>query len=884
MRGFRLLFVVLALILFSPFANAAEKDFFSAQNGLEVQSFQAVQETVKETTLPIYVQIDRDTNKITIINRNDVPVDLSILAMDADGLAIASWPLPAFSHPTGVSFNFSDIFRGVLADQIASIKVVSDDLIRIVEINESINENLHITQAIVATDNSILTTSSLTTASILAPVLGSLRVTSSNLGVSDGKWEFNQHKSGYHHPGGGISGSDDTYAWDANLYTPTNGNADVGQDVYAVADGDIVSYAGVLPTTKCGSILIAHPNKEAPEWWSGYLHLQVPVNVIQNQPVTTSSILGKIGRSCNATNDHLHFVVYRGQNVNGGLISFNTTIIERSATTCSDFGEPNDSFSTAYSVSCGDTNSAKICSLSDVDYYKVTPSSSGMLTVRLTPPSDKDYDLHIYNSSQAVISKSEYGTGVQDVCDVSVTAGQTYYIKVNGYDGRAFSPTSNYRLEVTCPSGTPTPGTVLVYPTSGSWTSSPQNVSVSSSNASSIYYTIRWTTDGATPAEPPEPTSSVNDGSISGSSGIFQVYANAGQNKKLKVRFRGTNSGGYGTSTGSYLYTINLSGSTTCSDFGEPNDSFSSAFALSCGTPYAAKICSATDVDHYKVTPSSSGTLTVRLAPPSGKDYDLFIYNSSQTQISKSTNGTGVQDVCDVSVTAGQMYYIKVKGYNSGFSTTSNYSLGVTCSSGTTPTLLIDGGTSSTKSQGSTFNFTGSNYTVNGTVYRYLVKPDGSQQQLANVTANSSGNVSWSYPSICADATGTYRIWARDASNGKDSNSVNEVITSSPSCSSPTLLIDGGTSSTKSQGGTYTCTGSNYTPNGSVTRSLRQPNGSTITLTPTIYANSSGNISWPYTSICTTSIGTYNIWVKDDATGKTSNTVNEVVTHSSSCP
>ncbi|MFA6055735.1 MAG: carboxypeptidase regulatory-like domain-containing protein, partial [Thermodesulfovibrionales bacterium] len=43
----------------------------------------------------------------------------------------------------------------------------------------------------------------------------------------------------------------------------------------------------------------------------------------------------------------------------------------------------------------------------------------------------------------------------------------------------------------------------------------------------------------------------------------------------------------------------------------------------------------------------------------------------------------------------------------------------------------------------------------------------------------------------------------------------------------PTLLIDGGTSSTKQQGGTFVTSGSHYTPNSAVTRYMRNPDGST---------------------------------------------------------
>jgi PKD repeat protein len=174
--------------------------------------------------------------------------------------------------------------------------------------------NLNLTNAIAAPNN------------ILSPVFGSLRVTNTNLHINDGKWEFNQHKTA-EHISVGIGGSNDYYAWDVNLYAPDNSNADDGKPVYAIAEGDVVKYAGTSDPGYIGSVLIAHPNKENPEWWSGYLHME-NIGVSLNQHVTTSTFLGNIGRA-GADNDHLHYVVYTGANSWGNLVSFNANIIER---------------------------------------------------------------------------------------------------------------------------------------------------------------------------------------------------------------------------------------------------------------------------------------------------------------------------------------------------------------------------------------------------------------------------------------------------------------------------------------------------------------------------------------------------------------------------
>ena len=177
--------------------------------------------------------------------------------------------------------------------------------------------------------------------SVLSPVIGPLRVTTSNQGIADGKWEFNQHQTGNHTATGGISLSNDTYAWDANLYTSTNSNADAGKAVFATAAGQVVSYVGTPPGSGPGAVLIAHPSAASPVWFSGYLHL-TNVQVTLNQVVDSTTLIGEVGRT-GTTNHHLHFVVYSGTNTRGNLRSFNTVINERSSTTAPTISSINPS-------------------------------------------------------------------------------------------------------------------------------------------------------------------------------------------------------------------------------------------------------------------------------------------------------------------------------------------------------------------------------------------------------------------------------------------------------------------------------------------------------------------------------------------------------------
>lgn len=97
------------------------------------------------------------------------------------------------------------------------------------------------------------------------------------------------------------------------------------------------------------------------------------------------------------------------------------------------------------------------------------------------------------------------------------------------------------------------------------------------------------------------------------------------------------------------------------------------------------------------------------------------------------------------------------------------------------------------------------------------------------------------------------------------------------------LMIDGGSSSARSAGQTFFFSASGFTPGSTTTRFIRQPNGSLVRLDPTLVADASGRISWNYAPICSTPLGSYVVWVVDDRTGRTSNSVVETVLASQAC-
>jgi hypothetical protein len=171
---------------------------------------------------------------------------------------------------------------------------------------------------------------------VLSPILGDLETVSSLEECHNTKWCFNQHGScdgGIGHcVGGGVCQADDTYAWDANLNTPTP-DSDAGMPVHAVAEGFVAeTYAECTngDDGSSGQLLIRH-DLGGIIWWSGYLHMS-NILVTPGTHVYANSLLGYISDK-GATNKHLHFVVYTGENTRGSLVSFDARIVPRLGST-----------------------------------------------------------------------------------------------------------------------------------------------------------------------------------------------------------------------------------------------------------------------------------------------------------------------------------------------------------------------------------------------------------------------------------------------------------------------------------------------------------------------------------------------------------------------
>ncbi|MFC4930715.1 S8 family serine peptidase [Massilia sp. GCM10023247] len=107
----------------------------------------------------------------------------------------------------------------------------------------------------------------------------------------------------------------------------------------------------------------------------------------------------------------------------------------------------------------------------------------------------------------------------------------------------------------------------------------------------------------------------------------------------------------------------------------ESNNTISSANAVSAsGTVVNGNMSTSTDTDYFVVQLPAGKTLTATLTQGSStNDFDLYIYNSSGTQLASSTNGAGATDTASVTNTGTTTVarYARVRYYSGGTGSTS---------------------------------------------------------------------------------------------------------------------------------------------------------------------------------------------------------------------
>ncbi len=179
---------------------------------------------------------------------------------------------------------------------------------------------------------------------------------------------------------------------------------------------------------------------------------------------------------------------------------------------------------------------------------------------------------------------------------------------------------------------------------------------------------------------------------------------------------------------------------STCATAFEPNETQATAIAISSGVANSAAINTSTDIDYYKITTTATSNIACNLAGPSGVDYDLYVYNSSGTQLGAGESGTATESVSLSSQLAGT-YYIKVIGYNGANSATC-YTITATATVATGCQSSYDVSTNGTTSGAAVIPF---NTTITG-----LINPSGDIDDY-KFTITTAGSITVSLSTLPKD-------------------------------------------------------------------------------------------------------------------------------------
>lgn len=93
------------------------------------------------------------------------------------------------------------------------------------------------------------------------------------------------------------------------------------------------------------------------------------------------------------------------------------------------------------------TTSQSIDEPDDEDFYKVEIASAKLITITLSIPSGKDYDLSLLNDAESAVESSTNGAGLTESINFTSSLPGTYFIRIASGDG-SFTAANKYRLTV----------------------------------------------------------------------------------------------------------------------------------------------------------------------------------------------------------------------------------------------------------------------------------------------------------------------------------------------------------------------------------------------------------------------------------------------------
>ena len=354
--------------------------------------------------------------------------------------------------------------------------------------------------------------------------------------------------------------------------------------------------------------------------------------------------------------------------------------------------ESDNTVASAKTITVGSTQAHSIHNVSDVDWVKFTPTSSGYYTfytgARNGNAGDADMLLGLYDASgKLLIYDDDSFTAYSAMLSYKMTAGQTYYLVAMAARNNAVVP--YYTLSVA--SGI-LEDSYDIYMDERSRVDDTREdakvILVGETQAHTIHDVgdVDWVgfivdTTGNYILQ----TEGSGDTIISiydedGNFLILDDDSGVGRNASVKMRFVADRV--YYAKVSSYQnalipnYTLSLTeAGTSAGDAYESDNTISAAKGIIAGETQSHSIHVAGDVDWVKFRPIQSGTYQIQTSGDA--DMKLYLYSASGTLItSDDDSGVGVNARISINFNANTDYYIKASAYSSS-ALVDNYGLNI---------------------------------------------------------------------------------------------------------------------------------------------------------------------------------------------------------------
>ncbi len=467
--------------------------------------------------------------------------------------------------------------------------------------------------------------------------------------------------------------------------------------------------------------------------------------------------------------------------------------------------ESNNSYSVANSISAGNSITGSLSSSSDQDFFKITAPSNGKLSLTFKhtyQSSNNSWTIKVYYYSDGTYnelsSNQIYLTDNESINlpYVGTVSGGVYYIKVTaGYYepvgtkytiATSFASSDSYEKEL---NNSYSSASVLGNNSSIKGVLNNENDSdfykVTTSSNGKLSLTFKhtyqssnnsWTVKVYYYSDGAYNELSSNQIYLTDSEAVSLPAIGAVSNGTYYVKVIA----GYYEPVGSE-YTVSSSFSSTNNYEKELNNSYQTATNISIGTTYSGSISANSDLDFFKFTPSSSGTINIKFThtyQSSNNSWTIKVYNySNGTYNELSSTQVYLSDNSEVSLpsvgaSANSVYYVKVApGYYEPIG--SEYSIRVgsssSSSSATTYTLSYNanGGIGAPSAQTGNTTYTISYTEPSRSGYEFLGWSTSSSASYASYEGGDSIKLSGN--------TTLYAVWEIDESqtpdNGNDNSS-----------------------------------------------------------------------------------------------------------------